>query len=596
MFASEVRERFLRFFEVRGHAVISSASLVPQNDSSVLFTTAGMQPLVPYLLGERHPSGRRLVNIQKCVRTGDIDEVGDNTHLTFFEMLGNWSLGDPEKPDGIGTGYFKEEAIKWSYELLTSKTEGFGLDPKRLYITVFEGDVNAPKDEESASIWERTGIPKNRIYFLPASKNWWEAGQNGPCGPDTEMYYDLTEKGLGDLTHEEFLKADERQEVVEVWNDVFMEYLKKDGKVVGKLSQKNVDTGAGLERMCAVLQKKESVFDTDEFRPIMDFASTIASDTRERRVIADHMRAAIFLIGDGVVPSNTGQGYILRRLIRRAVFSADENKMDEKEIGGFVEIISSAYGDAYENIRKQQRDIAYVIFKESERFQRTLHQGLKEFQKLKTVSGKDAFTLFSTYGFPFEMTAELAEKEGKDVDRSGFEDEMERHQEISRAGALKKFKGGLADTSEMSVKYHTATHLLHQALRDVLGKEVQQKGSNITPERLRFDFAFSRKMTDDEKKRVEDTVNEKIKADLKVFKATLPLEKATKSGALHFFDEKYPDEVLVHYIGDSLETAYSKEFCGGPHVQSTGTLGTFRITKEEAVSAGVRRIKAVLTE
>ncbi|HBV00827.1 MAG TPA: alanine--tRNA ligase [Candidatus Taylorbacteria bacterium] len=584
MTISEIRRRFLDFFKSRGHAIIPSASLVPENDPSVLFTTAGMQPLVPYLLGQPHPSGKRLVNIQKCVRTGDIDEVGDNTHLTFFEMLGNWSLGD----------YFKEDAIKWSYELLTSKKEGFALDPERLYITVFEGNSDAPRDEESASIWKVVGIPQNRIYYMPASKNWWEAGQSGPCGPDTEMYYDITEKGLGDLAHAEFLKADEMQEVVEIWNDVFMEYLKKDGKVVGKLPQKNVDTGAGLERICAVLQKKKSVFDTDAFKPIMDFASTIASDTRARHVIADHMRAAIFLIGDGVLPSNTGQGYILRRLIRRAVFSADENKVSSREITALVEIVSGIYGDVYDNIRRRQKEIAEVISNESEQFQKTLHQGLKEFEKLETVSGKDAFTLFSTYGFPFEMTAELAEKRGRNVDRAEFEGEMRRHQELSRAGALKRFKGGLADTSEMSVKYHTATHLLHQALRDILGKEVQQKGSNITPERLRFDFAFQRKMTDDEKKKVEDVVNEKIKADLAVHKTTLPLEAAKKSGALHFFDEKYPDEVLIHYIGNSLETAYSKEFCGGPHVQSIGTLGTFRILKEEAVSAGVRRIKAIL--
>ena len=586
MTISEIRRRFLDFFKSRGHAIIPSASLVPQNDPSVLFTTAGMQPLVPYLLGEPHPAGKRLANIQKCVRTGDIEEVGDGTHLTFFEMLGNWSLGD----------YFKEEAILWSYELLTSKTEGFGLDKRRLYISVFEGDVNAPKDEESARIWEKVGVPKNRIYFLPASKNWWEAGQNGPCGPDTEMYYDLSEKGLGDLTHEKFLMADKKQEVVEIWNDVFMEYLKKDGKVIGKLPQKNVDTGAGLERLCAVLQKKESVFDTDAFKPIMDFACTVSRDLRARRIIADHMRAAIFLIGDGILPSNTGQGYILRRLIRRAVFSADGKRMNRKEIATFVEIVSGIYGDVYDRIRKRQKEIAEVISNESEQFEKHLHQGLREFGKLKAVSGKDAFILFSTYGFPFEMMAELAGKEGMNVDRAGFEKEMRKHQEISRAGALKKFKGGLADTSEMSVKYHTATHLLHQALRDVLGNDVKQKGSNITPERLRFDFAFQRKMTDDEKKKVEDTVNEKIKADLAVHKVALPLENARKSGALHFFDEKYGDKVLIHYIGNSIETAYSKEFCGGPHVKSTGTIGTFKIVKEEAVSAGVRRIKAVLTE
>lgn len=584
MNTAEVRRRFLEFFKKRGHAVIPSASLVPENDPSVLFTTAGMQPLVPYLLGESHPSGRRLANIQKCLRTGDIEEVGDTTHLTFFEMLGNWSLGD----------YFKEEAIAWSYELLTSKDEGFGLDPERLYITVFEGDMNALRDEESADIWQRAGVPKNRIYYLPASKNWWEAGQNGPCGPDTEMYYDLTEKGLGNLTHDEFLSADGRQEVVEVWNDVFMEYLKKDGKVVGKLSRKNVDTGAGLERLCAVLQKRKSVFETDAFAPLLTWGETLSGETRKRRIIADHLRAASFLIVDGVSPGNTGQGYVLRRLIRRAVFSTDAKSLGLHELSLFVRAITATYGDAYENLRRGADDIAGALAREAEQFQKTLRDGLKEFERLTSVSGKDAFILFSTYGFPFEMTAEIAKERERSVDREGFDAEMKKHQDISRAGMERKFKGGLADTSEESLKYHTATHLLHQALRDVLGPEVRQKGSNITPERLRFDFAFSRKMTDAEKARVEAIVNEKIKANLPVRKVVLPLEEAKKSGALHFFDEKYPDEVLVHYVGDSLARAYSKEFCGGPHVAHTGALGTLKIVKEEAVSAGVRRIKAVL--
>ncbi|MEK7087672.1 MAG: alanine--tRNA ligase [Patescibacteria group bacterium] len=584
MNSSAVRKRFLEFFKKRGHAVIPSASLVPENDPSVLFTTAGMQPLAPYLLGEPHPAGKRLVNVQKCLRTGDIGEVGDATHLTFFEMLGNWSLGD----------YFKEEAISWSYELLTSRNEGFGLDPKRLYITVFEGDANASRDEESADIWQKAGIPKGRIYYLPASKNWWEAGENGPCGPDTEMYYDRTKQGLGDLTHEEFLKADARQDVVEIWNDVFMEYVKREGKVVGRLPRKNVDTGAGLERLCAVLQGKESVFDTDALAPMVSFSRGIAGDIRAQRIVADHLRAAGFLIAEGVLPSNTGQGYVLRRLIRRAVFSADKKGMSREEMSAAARTLAETYGGSYEGLRSRERDIAELLSREAEQFQKTLREGLSEFEKLRSVSGKDAFFLFSTYGFPLEMTMELGSRKGIRVDRLAFDEEMKRHQELSRAGAEKKFKGGLADTSSESVRYHTATHLLHQALRDVLGSEVQQKGSNITPERLRFDFAFPRKLTEDEKRKVEETVNEKIRSDLPVHKVTLPLKEAVASGALHFFDEKYPDRVLVHYVGNSLESAYSKEFCGGPHVGRTGELGMFRIAKEEAVSAGVRRIKAIL--
>jgi len=592
MTTADIRKRFLKFFKLRGHTVIPSASLVPENDPSALFTTAGMQPLAPYLLGQRHPAGKRLVNIQKCVRTVDIDEVGDNTHLTFFEMMGNWSLGD----------YFKEDAINWSYELLTSKKEGFALDPERLYITVFEGNADAPRDEESASIWKAAGIPQNRIYYMPASKNWWEAGQNGPCGPDTEMYYDSTEKGLGDLTHEKFLKADEKQEVVEIWNDVFMEYLKKEGKVVGKLSQKNVDTGAGLERIAAVLQKKKCVFDTDAFEPIMKKLDEFSpnGDQRAKRIIADHIRAAVFMIADGVIPTNTDRGYVLRRLMRRAFRHLDILGIELGAIAQIIEVLTEAYMNIYFLSAEQMEHPYQVILREEEKFRRTLEAGLKEFErKIRDrggVTGKDAFDLYQNFGFPWELTKELAESKGVLLIgmSAGFETEFQKHQEISRAGALRKFKGGLADASEMSVKYHTGTHLLHQALRDVLGSEVRQKGSNITSERLRFDFAFPRKMTDEEKKKVEEIVNEKIKTDLPVHKITLPLDEAKRSGAVHFFDEKYPDEVLVHYIGHSLAGSYSKEFCGGPHVTHTGMLGTFKIVKEEAISAGVRRIKAIL--
>lgn len=591
MTSAEVRKRFLAFFEKNGHAIIPSASLIPENDPSVLFNTAGMQPLVPYLLGEKHPLGTRLANLQKCVRTGDIDDIGDKTHATFFEMMGNWSLGD----------YFKKEAITWSFELLTSKDEGFGLDPARLYVTCFEGDANAPRDDESASIWkdifEKNGVTGERIYFMPAKNNWWSAGDNGPCGPDTEMFYDLSGTLTSGMTKEQYLKADEEQKVVEIWNDVFMEYVKKDGKVVGKLPKKNVDTGSGFERVCAVLQGKDNIFDTDIFSPIMKIASSVSSDIRKQRIISDHMRTAIFMIADGVTPSNTDRGYILRRLIRRAVFNTDAKKIDTEIISEFVEVVAQVYDYVHESIVLQRSGIKDVLVAESEKFAKTLDQGVKEFEKLnhKKISGEEAFTLFSSYGFPIDLTVELAKQRGGSVDTARFNEEFKKHQDLSRAGAEQKFKGGLGDTSEMSLKYHTTTHLLHQALRQVLGTHVSQKGSNITAERLRFDFTHTAKMTDEEKKRVEEIVNTQIKAGLPVHRVEMPKAEAEKTGALHFFGDKYGDVVSVYYIGDSMETAFSKEFCGGPHVENIGSLGTFKIQKEEAVSAGVRRIKAVLS-
>lgn len=591
MTSAEVRKRFLAFFEKNGHAIIPSASLIPENDPSVLFNTAGMQPLVPYLLGEKHPLGTRLANLQKCVRTGDIDDIGDKTHATFFEMMGNWSLGD----------YFKREAITWSFELLTSKDEGFGLDPARLYVTCFEGDANAPRDDESASIWkdifEKNGVAGERIYFMPAKNNWWSAGDNGPCGPDTEMFYDLSGTLTSGMTKEQYLKADEEQKVVEIWNDVFMEYVKKDGKVVGKLPKKNVDTGSGFERVCAVLQGKDNIFDTDIFSPIMEIASSVSSDIRKQRIISDHMRTAIFMIADGVTPSNTDRGYILRRLIRRAVFNTDAKKIDTEVISQFVEVVAQVYDYVHEGIVLQRSGIKDVLVAESEKFAKTLDQGVREFEKLnhKKVSGEEAFTLFSSYGFPIDLTVELAKQRGGSVDIARFNEEFKKHQDLSRAGAEQKFKGGLGDTSEMSLKYHTTTHLLHQALRQVLGTHVSQKGSNITAERLRFDFTHTAKMTDEEKKRVEEIVNTQIKAGLPVHRVEMPKAEAEKTGALHFFGDKYGDIVSVYYIGDSMETAFSKEFCGGPHVENIGSLGTFKIQKEEAVSAGVRRIKAVLS-
>ncbi len=592
----EVRKKFLDFFHKRGHAIIPSASLIPENDPSVLFTTAGMQPLVPYLLGQAHPEGVRLANLQKCVRTVDIDGIGDNTHATFFEMMGNWSLGD----------YFKEDAIKWSFELLTSKEEGFGLDPQRLYVTCFEGDENAPRDEESAGTWreifKKHNVTGERIYFMPASKNWWSPGDNGPCGPDTEMFYDLTGTLIKGLSKQEYMKADEEQKVVEIWNDVFMEYEKKDGKVIGKLKNKNVDTGSGFERVCAVLQGKDNIFETDIFSELMKVSKSLGSNTKSQRIIADHMRTAVFMIGDGVIPSNTDRGYILRRLIRRAVFNTDLRSLSKIKITECIDALICTYEEVYTNLKLKRDTLIDVISEESDKFAKTLEQGISE-EKRQVVrnnnllTGDVAHVLLTSHGLPLDITIEIGKSEKYEISPniySVFDEQMRKHKELSRSGAEKKFKGGLADTSEMSLKYHTTTHLLHQALRDVLGTHVEQKGSNITSERLRFDFVHPQKMTDEEKKKVEDIVNQKIKEGLSVHKIELPKEEAEKTGALHFFGEKYGDKVTVHYIGDSIENAYSKEFCGGPHVENIGTLGTFKIQKEEAVSSGVRRIKAVL--
>ncbi|HSE34663.1 MAG TPA: alanine--tRNA ligase [Candidatus Paceibacterota bacterium] len=589
--SEEIRSRFLAFFEKRGHAILPSAPLVPENDPSVLFNTAGMQPLVPYLLGEPHPRGTRLANSQKCVRTQDIEEVGDNTHDTFFEMLGNWSLGD----------YFKKDAIEWSYRFLTDKDEGLGLDPARLYVTVFGGNDDAPKDMEAYEIW-KTLVPEHRIYFMTFADdgkkepNWWSPGDNGPCGPDSEMFYDVTERGLGDLTKEEYIAADDRQEIVEIWNDVFMEYEKKDGKVVAKLAKQNVDTGAGLERLSMVLQKTDNVFATDLFAPMMEYLRAHAEhyDERAARIVADHIRTSVFMIGDGVVPANTDQGYILRRLLRRAVRYSDVLGLK----GGFdplIDLVAKKYASVYPTITSDKARIAKEIAMEEEKFRTTLERGMKEFAKLSAgnISGKDAFDLYQSYGFPIEMTRELAEEKGITIDETAFAAELSKHQELSRAGAEKKFKGGLADHSEQSVKYHTATHLLHQALRTVLGETALQKGSNITPERLRFDFVHHAKMTPEQIKAVEDLVNEKIHAELPVWYEDIPFEEAKQRGAIGLFEEKYGDKVRVYQIGEG-EERFSLEFCGGPHVKNTSEIGPFKIVKEEAVSAGVRRIKAVV--
>ncbi len=580
MTSQDIRQRFLAFFEKRGHAILPSASLVPENDPSVLFNTAGMQPLVPYLLGEKHPKGDKLADIQKCVRTGDLDDIGDNRHLSFFEMMGNWSLG----------AYFKEDAIKWSYEFLTNPTEGLGLNPNKLYVTVFEGDENAPEDTESQEIWKSLGIPENRIYKLGVEDNWWSPGDNGPCGPDTEMFYDMTDTGIGDLSKENFIEACKDETIIEIWNDVFMEYEKKDGKVIGKLAQKNVDTGAGLERITAVMQNVKTAYETDLFTAItgkIDEFSNI-DNIRARRIVADHIRTSVFLIADGVVPSNTDQGYVLRRLLRRAVRFADVLGMKHGSLYHLANTVVETYKEIYSNILTNYRMITEEIEKEESKFRQTLERGMKEFEK-----GTDAFTLATSYGFPIELTEELAKEKGITIDRATFDTQMKEHQALSRAGAEQKFKGGLADHSEMSTKYHTATHLLQQALRDVLGNHVFQKGSNITPERMRFDFSHPEKMTDEQLKMVETIVNEKIADALPVSFEEVSVEEAHNRGALGVFDDRYGEKVKVYKMGDG-DDKYSLEICGGPHVTNTKELGHFKIVKEEAVSQGVRRIKAVL--
>lgn len=596
--SSEIRSRFLEFFRKRGHAIIPSASLVPLNDPSVLFNTAGMQPLVPYLLGAPHPAGVRLADSQKCVRTQDIEEVGDNTHDTFFEMLGNWSLGD----------YFKNDAINWSYEFLTSKEEGLGLDPARLYVTVFGGNHDAPKDIEAYEIWKGL-IPEQRIYWMDgdlAKKNWWSAGENGPCGPDTEMFYDVTTRGLGNMTREEYMAADDRQEVVEIWNDVFMEYLKEGGKVTGKLAKQNVDTGSGLERVVMVAQGKDNIFATDMFADIIGIIRKSATtyDERAARIVADHIRTSVFMIADGVTPSNTDQGYILRRLLRRAVRYSDVLGM-QSGFNTLIDQIAAQYKGVYENIEANLAQIKTEIAGEEEKFRKTLEHGMRQFEKFaeaKIISGEDASMLYQSYGFPFEITKELADERGIAVDEEGYKAAQKKHQDLSRSGSEQKFKGGLADHSEQTVRLHTAHHLLLRALQIVLGDDVHQRGSNITSERLRIDFAYPQKMTDEQKKEAERIVNKKISEDLPVLRTEMSLEEAEKLGAEHEFGAKYPERVSVYSVGPKdatpenpqFDKRFSIEFCGGPHVTHTGALSHFKILKEEAVAQGIRRIKAVL--
>jgi alanyl-tRNA synthetase len=578
MKSEEIRNKFLKFFESRGHKIIPSASLVPENDPSVLFNTAGMQPLVPYLLGQTHPMGRRIVDVQKCVRTGDLDDIGDNRHFSFFEMLGNWSLGD----------YFKDEAIKWSYEFLTSKEEGLGLDVSRLYVTIFEGDENAPYDQESKDIWLSLGIPEHRIYSLPAGDNWWSPGDNGPCGPCSEMFYDMV-GNTGDLTKEGFIEAQEKEDVIEIWNDVFMEYEKKDGKVIGKLAQKNVDTGAGLERISAVMQGKRTAYESDMLKPIMDLIQENAKDFQElsARIVIDHIRASTMLIADGVAPANKGGGYVLRRLIRRAVFYIRKLGLEENIAIEIINYFINFYSNIYSNVLSI--DIISIYKVEEQKFSTTLNDGKKEFEK-----GVDPFVLFTTYGFPIELTEELAKEKGIVIDKEDFNKKMAEHQKLSATSSAGMFKGGLANHNEKTIRLHTAHHLLLAGLQAVVDKNIKQRGSNITEERLRIDFLCDHKLTDEEKQKVEDFVNEKINSSLNVVRREMPLSEAEKIGAEMEFGAKYPDTVSLYFIEDENGNPVSKEFCGGPHVQNTKEIGKFKIQKEEAVASGIRRIKAIL--
>ena len=582
MKAIEIRNKYLNFFKNHGHAVIPSAPLIPENDPSVLFTTAGMQPLVPYLLGAKHPEGTRLTDYQKCLRTNDIDEVGDNRHLTYFEMLGNWSLGD----------YFKEESIAMSYEFLTKE---LGIPNEKLSVTCFAGDEDCPRDNVTAECWKKAGIPEERIYFYGKDDNWWIAGEEGPCGPDTEMFYDTGKPACGP----DCQPSCDCGKYVEIWNNVFMEYLKKDGKY-SKLTQRNVDTGLGLERMAMLLQGKETPFDTEIFSPIMDKLSELAKkdDIASRRIVAEHLRASMMIIADGGRPSNIDRGYILRRLIRRMTRHLNKLEIDLNELSGLIDLDVEILKDMYPELVSKKEEIKEVIIQEKDKFIKTLAHGEKEFNKViarikaegkDTIDSESIFKLYETYGFPPEVTKDLAVENGLKVNMDEVDQLFKAHQNKSRLGSEQKFKGGLAGTGEQEIKYHTATHLLNAALKQVIGKDSHQRGSNITPERMRFDFSCDHKLTDEEKKKAEDLVNEWIKEDLKVTVETMNKEDAIKSGAECMFIEKYPEEVTVYTIGN-----VSKELCGGPHVQHTGELGHFKIVKEEACSSGVRRIKAIL--
>lgn len=577
--SAELKEKYLSFFERQGHHRITSASLIPDNDPTVLFTTAGMHPLVPFLLGEKHPAGNRLTNAQKCIRTGDIDEVGDPWHLTFFEMLGNWSLGD----------YFKKEAIEMSFKFLTKE---LNIPVEKLAVSCFVGEPenNISKDDEVASVWLSLGIPTERVVFMGRDDNWWgPAGQTGPCGPDTEMFY----WSLNEPAPKAF--DPKNKGWVEIWNDVFMQYNKTSAGSYEELKQKNVDTGMGLERTTAILNGQSSVYETDLFAPIIEIISSLAKsdDQRAVRIIADHLRAATFIVGDekGIEPSNIEHGYVLRRLIRRAIRYGKILGIDSPFTFKIAEVIIERYKTDYPELKKNHDFIIEQFVREEERFTQTLEKGLKEFEKISTknITGYDAFVLFTTYGFPVEVTKELAAERGITVDENGFNEEFKKHQDLSRTASAGKFKGGLADHSEQTTKLHTATHLTLAALRLVLGNHVYQKGSNITAERMRLDFSHPDKMTAEQIKQVEDLVNEQIQKNIDVTRDEVDLEEAKHRNAMGVFEHKYDDKVKVYTIGN-----FSCEICGGPHVTNTGVIGHYRILKEEASSAGVRRLKAII--
>lgn len=590
--ADDLRKMYIDFFVSKGHRQISGASLIPENDPTVLFTTAGMHPLVPYILGAEHPQGKRLTDYQKCIRTGDIDSVGDPHHLTFFEMLGNWSLGD----------YFKEEAIEYSYEFLTKVLE---IDPERISVTVFAGDDEVPRDEIAAAKWKSLGIPAERIYYKGREDNWWgPAGETGPCGPDSEMFYDTGRPACGP----DCAPGCSCGKYFEIWNDVFMGYRKEADGTYHEMERKCIDTGMGIERTVAVLNGKKSVYETEIFSGLLRGIEALCGkkygeceeDDKSMRIIADHTRTSVFILGDqkGIAPSNIGQGYILRRLIRRAVRHAKKLGIDKPFLSDLSKIVIAQYEKPYPELAEHRDFIDHELIKEEEKFSDTLVKGEREFDKMlpnlmkgnsRVISGRLAFKLYDTYGFPIELTEELAKENGFSVDIDGFNAAFLKHQELSRAGAEQQFKGGLADHSEQTTALHTATHLLHAALRKVLGTHVGQKGSNITAERLRFDFTHPEPMTKEQVKEVEDLVNEQIQRDLPVTVETMTLEEARDAGAIAFFDSKYGEKVTVYTIGD-----FSKEVCGGPHVTHTGDMGHFRILKEQSSSAGVRRIKAVL--
>lgn len=585
MKAQELREAYVEFFRQRGHAFIRSAPLIPENDPTVLFTTAGMHPLVPYLLGEKHPEGKRLVNYQKCIRTGDIEEVGDASHLTFFEMLGNWSLGD----------YFKKESITFSYDFLINVLK---LRTEQISVTAFEGEGTIPRDDETAEIWNKLGIPKEQIYFYGRSDNWWgPAGQTGPCGPDTEIFFDdgrpKCNPKCGPSCH--------CGKFTEIWNNVFMEYFKDAEGRFTPLKQKNVDTGMGLERVLRIMNGQETVYDTELFAGIIGTIEEItgkdyADEKRAFRIIADHIRAATFIMGDGVVPAKVGQGYILRRLIRRASRYLSKLGVDGVEMCGICNVVINEYSASYPELERNRETILSSITAEEEKFHQTLRKGLRRFDEMaeghvigSTLDGEQVFRLYDTFGFPIELTKELAEERGFNVDIGDFERRFKDHQDISRAGSDQKFKGGLADNSEETTKLHTATHLLNAALRKFVDPNIMQKGSNITAERLRFDFNLDRKVTPEELKQVQDFINDIILRDIPVVCEEMPYEEAKEHHAMGVFQDKYGEKVKVYTIGDA-----SCEICGGPHVNSTGEIGGFKIMKEESSAAGVRRIKAIV--